>query len=91
MQRQILKSEKSEEGKLCTGHSFGSCLVSCSPSPSCSWSFGVLFMRDVYLSMGSASGEVPFTSLLFGIILLLVGGGLLCSTIAETVKKLMAK
>ena len=46
--------------------------------------FGVLFMRDVYLSMGSASGEVPFTSLLFGIILLLVGGGLLCSTIAET-------
>ena len=53
--------------------------------------FGVLFMRDVYLSMGSASGEVPFTSLLFGIILLLVGGGLLCSTIAETVKKLMAK
>ena len=53
--------------------------------------FGVLFMRDVYLSMGSSSGEVPFTSLLFGIILLLVGGGLLCSTIAETVKKLMAK
>ena len=53
--------------------------------------FGVLFMRDVYLSMGSASGEVPFTSLLFGIILLLVGGGLLCSTIAETVKKLMPK
>ena len=53
--------------------------------------FGVLFMRDVYLSTGSASGEVPFTSLLFGIILLLVGGGLLCSTIAETVKKLMPK
>ena len=53
--------------------------------------FGVLFMRDVYVSAGSASGEVAFTSLLFGIILLLVGGGLLCSTIAETVKKLMAK
>jgi hypothetical protein len=53
--------------------------------------FGVLFMRDVYVSMGSPNGEVAFASLLFGIILLLVGGGLLCSTIAETVKKLMAK
>jgi hypothetical protein len=53
--------------------------------------FGVLFMRDVYVSAGSASGEVAFTSLLFGIILLLVGGGLLCSTVAETIKKLMAK
>jgi len=53
--------------------------------------FGVLFMRDVYVSIGSADGEVAFTSLLFGMILLLVGGGLLCSTIAETVKKLLAK
>jgi hypothetical protein len=53
--------------------------------------FGVLFMRDVYVAAGSANGEVAFASLLFGIILLLVGGGLLCSTIAETVKKLMAK
>ena len=53
--------------------------------------FGVLFMKDVYMSMGSARGEVPFTSLLFGMILLLVGGGLLCSTIAETVRKLIAK
>ena len=53
--------------------------------------FGVLFMKDVYVSMGSASGEVTFASLLFGIILLLVGGGLLCSTIAETIRKLLAK
>jgi hypothetical protein len=53
--------------------------------------FGVLFMKDVYVSMGSGSGEVTFTSLLFGIILLLVGGGLLCSTIAETIRKLLAK
>ena len=53
--------------------------------------FGVLFMKDVYVSMGSASGEVTFTSLLFGIVLLLVGGGLLCSTIAETIGKLLAK
>ncbi|MBP1730699.1 MAG: hypothetical protein H6Q55_1128, partial [Deltaproteobacteria bacterium] len=53
--------------------------------------FGVLFMKDVYVSMGSGSAEVTFTSLLFGIILLLVGGGLLCSTIAETIRKLLAK
>ena len=53
--------------------------------------FGVLFMRDVYWSAGSASGEVAFMSLLLGMILLLVGGGLLCSTVAETVKKLAAK
>ena len=53
--------------------------------------FGILFMKDVYVSMGSGSGEVAFTSLLFGIILLLVGGGLLCSTIAETIRKLLAK
>ena len=53
--------------------------------------FGILFMKDVYVSMGSGSAEVTFTSLLFGIILLLVGGGLLCSTIAETIRKLLAK
>ncbi len=53
--------------------------------------FGVLFMRDVFGSVGSGSGEVAFTSLLFGIVLLLVGGGLLCSTVAETIKKLLAK
>lgn len=53
--------------------------------------FGVLFMKDVYVSMGSGTGEVTFTSLLFGIILLLVGGGLLCSTVAETIRKLLTK
>ncbi len=53
--------------------------------------FGVLFIRDVYTSIGSGAGEVAFTSLLFGIILLLVGGGLLCSTIAETIRKLLPK
>jgi len=53
--------------------------------------FGVLFVRDVYVSIASARGDVAFASLLFGIILLLAGGGLLCSTIAETIKKLIAK
>jgi len=52
--------------------------------------FGVLFRRDVYVSAGSTTGEVAFTSLLFGIVLLLVVG-LLCSTIAETANKLMAR
>ena len=53
--------------------------------------FGVLFIRDVYTSIGSQAGEVAFASLLFGIVLLLVGGGLLCSTIAETIRKLMSQ
>ena len=45
----------------------------------------------IYLSRLRGSGGVAFTSLFFGIILLLVGGGLLCSTVAEAVKKLMAR
>ncbi len=53
--------------------------------------FGVLFIRDVFISMGSERGEVPFASLLFGIILLMVGGGVLSSTVAETIKKLCNK
>ena len=35
--------------------------------------FGVLFMRDVYVSAGSGSGEVAFTSLLFGMACTLEG------------------
>ena len=53
--------------------------------------FGVLFIRDVYTSIGSETGAVSFASLLFGIVLLLVGGGLLCSTVAETIRKLMSQ
>ncbi|MCX5798865.1 MAG: hypothetical protein NTU90_04795 [Proteobacteria bacterium] len=49
--------------------------------------FGILFIRDVYVFRG----EVSFGSLIFGIILLMVGGGLLSSTIAETIRKFYVK
>ena len=50
--------------------------------------FGILFIRDVYYC---SNGEVAFGSLIVGIILLLAGGGLLSSTVAETVRKLLKK
>jgi hypothetical protein len=50
--------------------------------------FGILFVRDVYYS---SSGEVAPGSLIKGAILLLAGGGLLSSTISETVRKLLKK
>jgi hypothetical protein len=49
--------------------------------------FGILFIRDVYYSRG----EVAFGSLVIGVILLLAGGGLLSSTVAETVRKFLKK
>lgn len=49
--------------------------------------FGALFIRDVYVHRAEAS----FGSLIFGILLLLAGGGVLSSTIAETVRKLFQK
>jgi hypothetical protein len=49
--------------------------------------FGILFIKDVY----GHSAEASFGSLIFGILLLLVGGGVLSSTIAETVRKLFQK
>jgi hypothetical protein len=49
--------------------------------------FGVLFMKDVYVNRAEAS----FGSFIFGVLLLLAGGGVLSSTIAETVRKLFQK
>jgi hypothetical protein len=49
--------------------------------------FGVLFIKDVHVNRAEAS----FGSLIFGILLLLVGGGVLSSTIAETIRKLFQK
>jgi uncharacterized membrane protein YhaH (DUF805 family) len=49
--------------------------------------FGILFIRDVYYS----GNEVAFGSLIIGVVLLLAGGGLLSSTVAETVRKLLKK
>jgi hypothetical protein len=49
--------------------------------------FGILFMKDVYVNRAEAS----FGSFIFGILLLLTGGGVLSSTITETVRKLLQK
>lgn len=49
--------------------------------------FGVLFIKDVYVNKAEAS----FGSLIFGVLLLLAGGGVLSSTIAETVRRLLQK
>jgi uncharacterized membrane protein YhaH (DUF805 family) len=46
--------------------------------------FGILSVRDVYLQRG----EVAFGSLILGIILIMTGGGLLFSSIAETIRKI---
>lgn len=46
--------------------------------------FGILFIRDFYLH----DAEIACGSLVFGIALLLAGGGLASSTIAETVRRL---
>jgi hypothetical protein len=49
--------------------------------------FGILLIKDVYLHRG----EAVFGSLLFGITLLLAGGGILSSTIAETIRKTLKR
>jgi hypothetical protein len=46
--------------------------------------FGLLFIRDVYLHRA----EVSFGSVILGILLLMAGGGLFATTIAETVRQL---
>ena len=46
--------------------------------------FGILCIRDVYIQRA----EVSFGSLIMGIILIMAGGGILFSTIAETIGKL---
>ena len=45
--------------------------------------FGILSVRDVYLQRG----EVAFGSLILGVVLIMAGGGLLFSSIAETIRK----
>lgn len=49
--------------------------------------FGILFIKDVYVHRAEAS----FGSLIFGILLLMAGAGVLSSTIAETVRKLFQR
>jgi hypothetical protein len=53
--------------------------------------FGVFFMRNLLFAVGTGSGEFAVPSLLFGIVLILVGGGLISSTVAETVRRTLHK
>jgi hypothetical protein len=49
--------------------------------------FGALFLRTVFISLYLAQGEIAFSSLMLGIVLLMVGGGIVSSSIARYVKK----
>lgn len=49
--------------------------------------FGIITIRDVYVNRV----HVVFGSVIFGIVLILAGGGILASTIAETIHKLRQK
>jgi hypothetical protein len=49
--------------------------------------FGALLIRHVYVSLCLFRGELAFLSLLLGVILLLVGGGLLFSTLARSIRR----
>lgn len=53
--------------------------------------FGVFFMRQVYFSLHLAQGEAVFSSLLLGVVLFLVGGGIVCSTVARSIKRAFAR
>jgi hypothetical protein len=49
--------------------------------------FGALLIRHVYVCLCLARGESAFLSLLLGVVLVLVGGGLLCSALARSIKR----
>jgi hypothetical protein len=49
--------------------------------------FGALFLRHVYVSLWMSDGRIAFSSLLLGVILFLVGGRILFSTLASSIKR----
>jgi len=49
--------------------------------------FGVLFLRHVYVALWMSAGRIAIPSLLLGVILLMVGGGILFSTFARSFKR----
>jgi hypothetical protein len=49
--------------------------------------FGAFFLRTVFMSLYLAQGEIAFSSLILGVMLLMVGGGVVSSSIARYVKK----
>lgn len=48
---------------------------------------GVLFLRNVCVSFSMVRTQVLFSSVILGIMLLLVGGGILCTTVSRSVKR----
>ncbi len=52
---------------------------------------GVLFLGNIYICLYLSEGKVAFGSLLLGVILLLVGVGLVSSTVVLSLKKAWAR
>jgi hypothetical protein len=48
---------------------------------------GVFFLRNVCVSFSMVRGQVLFSSIVLGVMLLLVGCGILCSTVSRSVKR----
>jgi hypothetical protein len=48
---------------------------------------GVFFLRNVCVSFSMVRGQVLFSSMVLGVMLLLVGGGILCTTVSRSMKK----
>jgi hypothetical protein len=53
--------------------------------------FGALFLRHIYVSLWMSDGLIALPSLLFGVTLYLVGGGILFSTLVRWSKGLWRK
>ncbi len=48
---------------------------------------GVLFLRNVCVSFSMVRTQVLFSSMILGVMLLLVGGGILCTTVSRSMKR----
>jgi len=53
--------------------------------------FGALFLRHVFVALSMSDGRIAIPSLLFGVILLMVGGGILFSAFARSIKRATAR
>ncbi len=53
--------------------------------------FGALFLRHIYVSLRMSDGLLVLPSLLFGVTLYMVGGGILFSTLARFIKRAEAR
>ena len=53
--------------------------------------FGILFLKNIYACLCLSEGKNAFASLLFGVVLLLVGVGLVSSTVVHSIKKVRVR